>query len=41
VAIGSGAIIGSNSVVTKDVPTGMIAAGNPAKLIGQVALAQA
>lgn len=36
VSIGIGAIIGSNCVVTKDVPAGMIAAGNPAKLIGQV-----
>jgi len=36
VCIGFGAIIGSNSVVTKDVPAGVIAAGNPAKFIGQV-----
>ena len=35
VTIGSGAIIGANSVVTKDVPTFSIACGNPAKIIKQ------
>ena len=33
VNIGSGSIIGAGSVVTKDVPPGMIATGNPAKVI--------
>jgi len=36
VTIGDGAIIGAGSVVTIDVPNGVIAAGNPAKLIGQI-----
>jgi acetyltransferase-like isoleucine patch superfamily enzyme len=35
VTIGEGAIVGAGSVVTKDVPDYGIAAGNPAKLIGQ------
>ncbi len=35
VKIGSGAIIGACSVVTKDVPDYCIAAGNPAKIIRQ------
>lgn len=33
VHIGYGAIIGANSVVTKDIPAGSIAVGNPARLI--------
>lgn len=33
VTIGDGAIIGANSVVTKDVPSNCVAAGNPAKVI--------
>lgn len=33
VTIGKGAIIGANSVVTKDIPDFAIAAGNPAKII--------
>ena len=32
VEIGEGAIVGAGSVVTKDVPAGMIVAGNPAKV---------
>jgi acetyltransferase-like isoleucine patch superfamily enzyme len=36
VTIGEGAVIGANSVVTKDVPDGAIVAGNPAKIIGTV-----
>lgn len=33
VKIGKGAIIGAGSVVTKDVPSNSIAAGNPAKIV--------
>ena len=33
VTIGDGAVIGAGSVVTKDVPAGCFAAGNPAKVI--------
>jgi acetyltransferase-like isoleucine patch superfamily enzyme len=34
VTIGSNVIIGAGSVVTKSVPTGKIAAGNPARIVG-------
>lgn len=33
VSIGSNCVIGAGSVVTKNVPEGMVAAGNPAKVI--------
>jgi len=33
VRIGEGAVIGAGSVVTKDIPTGAVAAGNPAHVI--------
>ena len=33
VTIGSNVIIGANSTVTKDIPEGVVAAGNPAKVI--------
>lgn len=33
IRIGDGSIVGSGSVVTKDVPAGCIVAGNPAKII--------
>lgn len=36
VTIGDRAIIGAGSVVTHDVPVGMIACGNPARVIGTV-----
>lgn len=36
VTIGPNSIIGAGSVVTKDVPPGMVAAGNPAKVIMSV-----
>jgi len=33
--IGKNALVGAGSVVTKDVPTNKIVAGNPAKIIGE------
>ncbi len=36
VTIGEGAIIGAGSVVTRDVPAGAVAYGNPAKVRGRV-----
>lgn len=36
VHIGKNSIIGANSVVTKDIPEGVIAAGNPCKVIRSV-----
>lgn len=38
VTIGEGAVVGAGAVVTRDVPAGSIAAGNPAKIVGQVRL---
>ena len=35
VNIGDGALIGAGSVVTKDVPAGAFAAGNPARIISR------
>lgn len=34
VTLGAGCVIGAGSVITRDVPAGMIAAGNPARVIG-------
>jgi acetyltransferase-like isoleucine patch superfamily enzyme len=36
VTIGEKAIVGAGSVVTKDVPPGVIVAGNPAKILRKV-----
>jgi len=36
VTIGRGSVIGAGSVVTRDVPPGVIAAGNPARVIRQI-----
>jgi len=38
VTIGEGAIVGAGSVVTKNIPPWTIAAGNPAKVIREIAL---
>ncbi len=36
VKIGRNALVGAGSVVTRDVPDGKVAAGNPAKIVGDV-----
>ncbi len=36
VRIGYGAIVGANSVVTKDVPPMTVVAGNPARIIKEL-----
>ena len=36
VTIGSNVVIGSGSVVTKDIPDGVIAAGNPCRVIRKI-----
>ncbi len=37
VTIGSNTVIGAGSLVTKDIPEGVIAAGNPCKVIRKIA----
>ena len=41
VTIGDRAVIGANSVVTTDIPAGTIAAGSPARVIREIAFADA
>ena len=36
VTIGQGSVIGAGSVVSSDIPAGVIAAGNPARVIRNV-----
>ena len=36
VEIGDGAIVGAGSLVTQDVPAGMLAVGRPAQIVGPV-----
>jgi acetyltransferase-like isoleucine patch superfamily enzyme len=36
VTIGEHAVIGAGSVVTRDVPPGMVALGNPARVVGKI-----
>ena len=36
VTIGEGSIIGAGSVVTKDIPAGVIAVGNPCKVMRKI-----
>lgn len=36
VTIGSNTVIGAGSVVTKDIPSGVFAAGNPCKVIKEI-----
>ena len=36
ITIGEGAVVGAGAVVTKDVPPGMVVAGNPAKVLRKV-----
>ena len=36
VTIGRGAVIGAGSVVTRDIPAGVIAAGTPARVVRQI-----
>jgi maltose O-acetyltransferase len=36
VTIGDGAVVGGGSVVTKDVPAGVLAVGNPARVLREI-----
>ena len=41
VTIGDGAVIGAGSVVTRDIPPGVVAAGNPCRVLRPVDQEQA
>ena len=41
VTIGSGSVIGSGSIVTRDIPPGVVAAGNPCRVLRAVTAADA
>jgi acetyltransferase-like isoleucine patch superfamily enzyme len=36
IVIGADALVGAGSVVVRDVPAGMIVAGNPARVVGTI-----
>ena len=36
VTIGEGAVIGAGSVVTRDIPAGVIAVGNPCRVLREI-----
>ncbi|GAL15018.1 galactoside O-acetyltransferase [Vibrio astriarenae] len=36
VTIGNGSVIGAGSVVTKDIPAGVIAYGNPCRVVREI-----
>ena len=36
VTVGDGSVIGAGSVVTKDVPGGVVAAGNPCRVLREI-----
>ena len=40
VTIGDNTVIGAGSVVTKDIPSGVIAAGNPCRVIREITPAE-
>lgn len=40
VTIGSGTVIGAGSVVTRDVPSGVFAAGNPCRVVREITAAE-
>jgi acetyltransferase-like isoleucine patch superfamily enzyme len=36
VAVGAGSVIGAGSVVVRDVPAGVVAAGNPCRVVREL-----
>lgn len=39
VTVGRGAVVGAGSVVTRDIPAGMLAAGNPCRVLRPIVAA--